>query len=171
MYCPECGVANGDNANFCSKCGHPLQSLPATAPLNLDSGHFPVKAKDSGFVLVIKPWTPIASLEQARMLTKTGVVTLGIIAVLALLGTIQTQIGIWGLIGAAIYAGCAVGTARNSRAAAYIGFGLTVIILLASFAILPAVIITIPLTLGALAGVRGVLNDGGTKTMSGLTHR
>jgi hypothetical protein len=139
-------------------------------PRQQDLGPGPLPTQDSAFLLTIKPWTTVASPEQARMLTTTGVVSFAILAVFGVLAFFSVnEVGPLGLIGGAVYAVCAVGTSRNVRPAAYIGLGLTVIVLLVLVFQSPALLIlTIPATLGALAGVRGVRKGGGRKPPSSL---
>jgi hypothetical protein len=103
------------------------------------------------------PWKPVAELEQARVLTTTGVISLAVIAILALLYGLQE--GIVAVFFAIIYAGCAVGVYFNSRAASSIGFAFyllnVVISLLSNPEMIFVFFIWAPLILGSLAGLRG----------------
>jgi hypothetical protein len=156
MRCTNCNADNPANASFCSQCGRSLVQWTSTST----SGGPPVAAGgESAFMLTAKPWTPIASPEQAKTLTTIGVVSLGIAAALALVGS--TIIGFFGVVVAVIYAACAAGTRYDSRAAAGIGLGWYVLNVLSSLVGSPGtivfVVIWLPLGLGILAGLRGTI--------------
>jgi hypothetical protein len=129
------------------------QPAPATPPV-------PSGPPKSWFNLVIAPWNPVVSLDQAKALTTTGVVALAIIAALSLLAT--AALGAIGVIFALVYAACAVGTFFKSRVAAGVGLAFYVGNLLFALAdepsaVLVMLIVGVVLTLGCLAGLRGTL--------------
>jgi uncharacterized membrane protein YvbJ len=91
MFCPKCGAANIDAANFCAKCGNTLTE----------------QGDVSAWVLAAKPWLPIATLEQARKLKQIGVVSLAIAGALTLIAGMIAGAPLFALA-AAVYGICAL---------------------------------------------------------------
>ena len=90
--------------------------------------------------LVVLPWKPVETPQQAKKLTIVGMIS---VATLALLYLVMMGNSAAGLVFALLCAGCAVGTYFNSRVAAVAGFVLS----------FPGLVALWPLS--AFAGVRG----------------
>jgi hypothetical protein len=113
--------------------------------------------------LVLLPWIPIETLQQARELTIVGASCFALIAFG--LGAIGTRPG---LILAALFGGCAVGTFFNWRITSPIGLVLIFVVVMLSFddasrgliaapVLLIVLVIALLAALAAIASMRGTL--------------
>jgi hypothetical protein len=125
----------------------------------------PPKAQPtSTFGLVALPWTPIETLQQARVLTLVGVNCFALIA----FGIVALGATSWDLLLPVIFCICAVGTFFDWRIAPPVGLIFLLLVVAVGIAgasegriaapvLLIALLIEMLLVLGAIAGIRGTL--------------
>jgi hypothetical protein len=160
-----------------SSAGSPPQaSRPAASDEAKARWTPPPKAQSTSTVAL--PWTPVKTLQGARVLTLVGaswlaLMALGAVAstaVVALQRRVDWEVGVIVFsVVAVLLGGCAVGTYFNGRVASVVGFALAFVVLGAGALVAassgaiaaPVVLIVLLVALPAIAGIVGTFATAG----------
>jgi hypothetical protein len=160
-----------------SSAGSPQQaSRPAASDEAKARWTPPPKAQSTSTVAL--PWTPVKTLQGARVLTLVGaswlaLMALGAVAstaVVALQRRVDWEVGVIVFsVVAVLLGGCAVGTYFNGRVASVVGFALAFVVLGAGALVAassgaiaaPVVLIVLLVALPAIAGIVGTFATAG----------